>query len=154
MAHVANSFASPMAWIVRESHEHQGELGRSLVRLIVAVLLNPLVTSPLPAQLRGACLASSPGVSQVRDAIANLVSSGDTLAVRYRAEKNLPVVKRSGDGGERQHHVCARLLRARSNPLGLGSAFWCVGHSGWRYAIRGVQWQIARTGKLAAVGRL
>ena len=89
------------------------------MRLIVAVLMNALVTSPLAAQSRGACLASSPGVSQVRDAIANLVTSSDTLAVRYRAEKNLPVVKAARVTVVSDSATCARasfaLARIRSD---------------------------------------
>ena len=50
----------------------------------------------------------SAGVSQVRDAIANLLSSNDTLAVRYRGEKNLPGVPSSQVTVVRDSTTCAR----------------------------------------------
>lgn len=78
------------------------------MRVLLAVILSALIASPIAAQSGGGCLGSSAGVSHVRDAIANLVSSSDTLSVRYRADKNLPAVDSTQVSVVSDSTTCAR----------------------------------------------
>lgn len=88
------------------------------MKWLLAVISSALITSPVTAQSGGGCLARSTGASHVRDAIARVVSSRDTLAVRFRAEKKLPRVDSTHVSLVRDSTTCARaslaLARVRS----------------------------------------
>ena len=88
-------------------------------RYLLAVVSSALISSSVSAQSGGGCLPRSAGASHVRDAIARIVSSRDTLAVRFRADNKLPAVDSSQVSLVRDSTTCARaslaLARVRSD---------------------------------------
>jgi hypothetical protein len=100
---------------MRTGQHHAGKLHNSVkvsLGLCLAALTGALAACQKSTHAGGTCLSPSTGVSHVRDAIAHLVSSDDTIAARYRADKDLPTVDSTQVSVVRDGATCARASRA------------------------------------------